>query len=168
MVKFNSGRINHNKVSIDGIKFHSKMEAKYYKYIKNELDLGNIKAFEMQVPYVLQEGFIVFEGKVIFDSEKDFGKIQRKHKLKKIASIVYKCDFKVTHNDDTIEVIDIKGFSTTDFEIKKRLLLCKYAHEIDKFSALQEQKGKWRDYYEIKKEIREKKKQKAKNKNSTK
>lgn len=163
MVKFNSGRIKHNKTLVDGIKFHSKMEAKYYEYISGELEQGNIKAFEMQVPYVLQEGYIVFEGRVIFDSEKDFGKIQRKHKLKKITSIVYKCDFKVTHNDGTIEVIDIKGFSTTDFEIKKRLLLCKYASEIDKFSVLQEQKGEWKDYYEIKKEMRAKKKQKAKN-----
>jgi hypothetical protein len=64
----------------------------------------------MQPRYLLQEAF-----------EKDGKKYRR---------IDYVADFEIHHLDGSIEVIDCKGFETTDFKIKKKLFEYKYPHKL--------------------------------------
>ena len=98
------------KVTIDGIKFDSKMESEYYLYLKEQKKNGEIKHFELQPVFELQPKF-----------EKEG---------KKYRPITYKSDFKVIHNDDSIEVIDVKGFTTPLFNLKEKMYHYHFEHPL--------------------------------------
>jgi len=96
-----------NKLTeVDGIVFHSKQEAKYYSSLKWLKANNMIKSFELQPEFVLQDSF------------KKNGKTYRK--------ITYKADFKVTDKEGKTEIIDIKGFSTPLFELKRKIFEKKF------------------------------------------
>ncbi|WP_432204421.1 DUF1064 domain-containing protein [Cetobacterium somerae] len=84
------------KVTIDGITFDSKAEAKFYTQLKD-----NGVEFELQPRFLLQSSF------------KKNGKNFRK--------IEYIADFKIGNR-----IIDIKGMETEAFKIKKKLFEYKY------------------------------------------
>lgn len=98
------------KVEMDGIKFDSKLEAKYYLELKTMQENERILFFRIQPRYILQEPF-----------EKN-GKKYRK--------LEYVSDFEIHHVDGSIEVIDVKGFETEAFKIKKKLFENKYPHKL--------------------------------------
>lgn len=94
------------KIEIDGHVFDSKKEAEYYQQLKLRKMAGEIKDFELQPEFVLQEGF------------KKNGKTYRE--------IKYLADFKVIYPDGSIEIIDIKGMETQVFRLKHKLFEYKY------------------------------------------
>lgn len=96
-------KYNNVKVEIDGFKFDSKAEAKYYGLLKMRKLAGDIVNFEMQVPYDLTVNGI------------SVGK--------------YKADFMIQHKDRK-EVIDVKGMKTPVYNLKKRLMKAIYNIEI--------------------------------------
>jgi hypothetical protein len=97
----------HNKKTIiDGILFHSKKEAEYYSELIMLRKCGDIASFERQVPFVLQEGYVI--------------------NGKKIRPIIYIADFVIEYIDGTEEVVDTKGFRTKIYKLKKKILLYKY------------------------------------------
>lgn len=71
------------KIQINGITFHSKKEAEYYKIVYLRLIAGDIKHFDTQIKYDL-----MVHGE-------------------KVGT--YAMDFKITHNDNTIELVEVKG-----------------------------------------------------------
>lgn len=79
------------RTEVDGIAFHSKMEAAYYCLLKLMLRAGEIKGFRSQVTYKLQGG------------------------------IKYIVDFVVERLDGAIEPIEIKGVMTQAGRIKIKL-----------------------------------------------
>lgn len=96
------------KTVVDGITFDSKREAEYYCELKLLKRAGEILDFKLQPSFVL------------LDSFKKYGKT--------IRAIKYIADFEITHNDGTIEIVDVKGFKTKDFLIKQKLFDAKYPH----------------------------------------
>ena len=94
------------KCEIDGNVFDSIMESRFYVYLRQEQEKGNVKKIELQPKFVLQEGF-------------------RKNG-KAIRAINYISDFLVTYKDDRVVVYDVKGRETDDFKIKKKLFDYKY------------------------------------------
>ena len=107
--KKKKNKYNNKKPTYDGIKFDSKKEAKYYLELKILKKAGEIKDFELQPEFVLLE------------PEKD--RVTGR-------GIRYRADFKIINNDDSEEIVDVKGFKTNIYKIKKKLLLAKYP-EID-------------------------------------
>lgn len=103
-------KYNNKIVEIDGITFQSKAEAKYYEQLKWLKQNKQIKDFELQPKFLLQESF------------KKNGKSFRK--------IEYIADFKVINLDGTIEIIDIKGQMTEAFKIKRKLFERQYLHTL--------------------------------------
>jgi len=100
------------KVIIDGHKFDSKKEAQYYLYLKSELKKGAIYNLELQKEFILQESF----------------KLNNKTRRK----ITYKADFTYkTTKDDRIHVIDVKGFKTEIYRLKKKLFEKRYGIEVE-------------------------------------
>jgi len=99
-------KYNSKKVVVDGITFDSQLESEYYNQLKWLKQVGEIKGFIIQPKYLLLDRF-----------EKD-GKKYRK--------MNYIADFEVEKLDGTAEVIDIKGFETTDFKLKRKLFDSKY------------------------------------------
>jgi hypothetical protein len=88
---------------VDGIKFQSKREARVYQNLKLMEKSGAIKAFRRQVPYRFA------------------GNGER---------ITYRADFVVTFADGHAEVWDAKGFKTSEYIIKKKLMKIFYNIDI--------------------------------------
>ena len=99
---------NNVKVEVEGIKFDSKLEARYYEQVKWLKATGGILSFRLQPRYLLQDSF-----------RKD-GVLHRK--------IHYVADFEVTHLDKTIEVIDVKGQIRPVFALNLTMFHRLYPH----------------------------------------
>lgn len=85
-----------NKVEIDGIKFDSKKEAEYYNELKVRLTAKEIKGFCRQAEFILA------------------------------PNLRYKADFIVFNNDGSVDVVDVKGFKTDVYKIKKKVFEDKF------------------------------------------
>jgi len=96
MSKYKSKRI-----TVDGYTFDSLDEFRYYEYLLRKKAKGEIINFELQPKYTLIPCF------------KKFGKTQR--------AITYTPDFLVYHLDGSQELIDVKGYSTQQGELRKKL-----------------------------------------------
>lgn len=88
------------RAECDGIKFPSKLEARFYSHLKILQKCGDVVFFLMQVPFYLPGG------------------------------VKYVCDFQVFYSDGTIEFVDVKGFETKEFNIKRKLVESLYPVEI--------------------------------------
>lgn len=136
-----TNKYNNKKVTIDGIEFDSKIEARYYEHLKELEKQGVVSEFLLQKKYLLFEGF-----------DKNG---------KRIRPIHYIADFEVHYADGTIEVVDIKGFETPDFRIKKKLFEYRYPFEL-KLITYSKIDGGWIELEDLKKARRERKKQRQK------
>lgn len=94
-------KYNSKKVEVDNIIFDSKHESQYYLMLKQQKANGDIKDFTLQPKYELIPKF-----------EKED---------KKYRAMTYTPDFLVTYNDNSQAAIDVKGFSTQQGEIRKKL-----------------------------------------------
>ena len=100
-----SAKYSNKKVVIDGVKFDSIAESKYYSVAKhyakkNELELR------------MQESFVLLP--------------THKRNEKTVRSISYKPDFTFWDGDKLVKVVDVKGFETKDFKIKAKWFCHKY------------------------------------------
>lgn len=91
---------------VDGIRFDSKAEARYYLYLKAQQADGEVVGFLRQVPFHLPGG------------------------------VRYVCDFQAFMADGTVRFIDVKGMETPAFKAKIRQLKALYPWaEIEKVKA---------------------------------
>lgn len=88
------------KTSVDGHVFDSKKEAEYYLELKLRLQAKDIKGFCLQPIFILAEG------------------------------LKYKADFIVFNVDNSVEIIDVKGFRTKEYITKKKVFEDKFDLEI--------------------------------------
>lgn len=126
-------------VTIDGIRFHSKVEGDYYIYLKSMKDRGLIKDFELQPKFELIP---------------KFEKHGEKHR-----STSYVADFRVFFNDGTTEIIDIKGMLTPEFKLKYKEYCNKFDEPI-RLLRYVEKYGGWitvKEHEKLKREARKKK-----------
>jgi len=86
---------------VDSIRFQSKREARYYRELQARVHLGEVKYFLPQVPFRLQGG------------------------------IKYVVDFMEVWSDGSIHFVDVKGFKTQTYKIKKRLVEASYPIKIE-------------------------------------
>lgn len=94
------------KTIVDNIPFDSLAEANYYKRLKLLRKAGEIKDFELQPIYILQDAY--------------------KRGKRKVQPITYKADFLVTYKDGRKEIIDVKGMKTEVYRIKKKMFEYKF------------------------------------------
>ena len=85
----------------DNIRFASKKEADYYEYLKERRDKGEVVFFLMQCPFHLPGG------------------------------TKYIVDFIEFHSDGTVHFIDVKGFETDKFKLKKKWVESTYPVEVE-------------------------------------
>lgn len=105
-------KYKNKKVIYDGIEFDSQKEGNYYLKFKAMQELGLIKDLELQKEYILQDKFVLN------------GKTRRK--------ITYKADFSyITTEDDKLHVVDVKGFKTDVYKLKKKLFEYRYQTELE-------------------------------------
>ena len=117
-------KYNNKKITIDGIRFDSKKEARRYQELKMLEKAGIITNLQRQVKYVLIPA--QYE-----PSDEVFVKGKEKDKSKKGRLIERECayyaDFVYNCNGEII-VEDTKGIKTTEYVIKRKLML--YVHGI--------------------------------------
>ena len=97
------------KTDIDGIRFDSKKEAEFYAELKLREKAGEISRLRLQPRYLLQEAF--------------------KHEGKQYREIEYVADFEYIENGVTV-VVDVKGFKTAIYMIKRKLFLYRYGDKV--------------------------------------
>lgn len=153
-----SGKIKHIKTTVDGIVFDSKMESQYYEYLKELKAKGIVTNFTRQPEFILQEKFIIVDGEVIFGSNTNFDKIKRKTKAPTVQAIKYISDFEVDYADGHSEIVDPKGIATADFNMKRKMFMCKYPTKELKVVILY--KGEWINHDDYKKIVAANKKAK--------
>ena len=113
VINGNMVRKYHNKkVEYDSYTFDSIKEKNYYIKLKLLEKAGKIKELELQKEYELQPSF----------------KLNNKTSRK----ITYRSDFTYkTTEDDKLHVVDVKGFRTDVYRLKKKLFEYKYRIEIE-------------------------------------
>ena len=105
-------KYHNKKVKYDGYTFDSIREKNYYIKLKLLEKAGKIKELELQKEFELQPSF----------------KLNNKTSRK----ITYRADFTYkTTEDDKLHVIDVKGFRTDVYRLKKKLFEYKYRIEIE-------------------------------------
>ena len=142
--KHSMGKIFHKKTEVDGITFDSETESKYYIYIRDNKEKLNIKEIELQPEFILQNKYILTpNGKRIdYKNDKQFKAEQKKYPKCTHQAIKYIADFKITYNDGTVEVIDVKGTKTADFKIKEKMFNYKYP-EYNQLKCIAHYHGEW-------------------------
>lgn len=94
-------KFNAEKTNINGIKFDSKKEARYYQELNLRKLAGEIVFFLRQVPFHLPGG------------------------------VTYRVDFQEFRSDGTVHFIDVKGMETKDFIRNKKMVEDLYPVEIE-------------------------------------
>lgn len=105
-------KYKNKKVVYYGIKFDSSKEGNYYLKLKIMQDSGLIRDLELQKKFILQKGFTL-NGK-------------KRREISYIADFYY-FDIK----QDKWVVVDVKGFKTDVYKLKKKLFESKYGIEIE-------------------------------------
>lgn len=128
--------------TLDGIIYDSKTEMLFVtEWISPRLEAKEIKSWERQVPYILQEGFTDYHGK-------------------KNLPIKYIADFKIIWSDNSETVIDVKGMPDSVAKIKKKLYMYKYRDVDYRWYCRNVKRGGWLQYDELEKLKREEKRDK--------
>jgi len=105
-------KYHNKKVKYDGYTFDSIREKNYYIKLKLLEKAGKIKELELQKEFELQPSY--------------------KLNKKTIRKITYRADFTYqTTEDNKIHVIDVKGYRTDVYKLKKKLFEYKYNIEIE-------------------------------------
>lgn len=112
-------KYKNKKVSVDGILFDSKKEARRYTELKLLERAGKISKLALQVPFEL----------IPTQREPDtIGRNGGTYKGKVIErAVVYKADFTYWQGNEFV-VEDTKGFRTPEYVIKRKLML--YIHGV--------------------------------------
>lgn len=97
------------KTDVGGIRFDSKKEAEFYAELKLREKAGEISHLRLQPRYLLQEAF--------------------KYDGKQYREMEYVADFEYIENGTTV-VVDVKGFKTAVYMLKKKLFLYKYGSKV--------------------------------------
>jgi hypothetical protein len=91
----------------NGVQYHSKKEAAVAARLDLEQKAGAIKGWDRQFPVELR--------------------------VNNFPICKYYVDFRVFHNDETIELLEVKGFETEVFRLKRKLLEAAWLHENPKY-----------------------------------
>lgn len=109
-------KFGNHKVTIDGIRFDSRKEARFYLFLKEAEKKGEISDLRLQVPYELIPA--IYEDQVIHLKTKD------KTVTKCVQKAVhYVADFVYRETETGNEaVVDTKGFRTPEYKLKKKMM----------------------------------------------
>lgn len=119
---FDIQQLQDNNITLpDGIRFDSAKEAEYYLYLVYLKRIGQVVDLELQPKYILQ------------DTLRKNGVTHKK--------ITYTADFKVFYPNGQIQIIDVKGFETKDFKIKRKLFEERYP-ELS-LTLITKHRGQW-------------------------
>ena len=130
MIQKKKPKYGNKKVTFAGLTFDSKLEAEYYQHLLQLQAAGEVTEIELQPKFVLLEGF--------------------KKNGRTFRAITYNADFKVTYANGSVEVVDVKGMITQQFELRRKLFEHRYPYEL-KLVTYSKIDGGWITHDELKK-----------------
>lgn len=93
-------------VTLDGIRFQSKAEARYYSQLKLREKAGEVYGVELQKPFVIT--------------------------INGVLVCTYRSDFSFYDNrEKRMRVVDVKGVSTPVFKLKAKMVKAQYGVDIE-------------------------------------
>ena len=101
-------KFNAQRADAFGIVFDSQKERDYFLFLKGEEQKGKIKKIQLQPNYELLPAQLVE---------------QANGRKKQYAPITYTPDFFVEWKDGRKEIIEVKGFKTEPYRMRKKMLL---------------------------------------------
>lgn len=128
-------KYHNKKYVVDGIKFDSVAEAEYYGYLLAEMMAGKVSKIALQPVIELQPAFRDRNGKYI-------------------RAITYTPDFHVRYTDGTEKYIDVKGMSTQQGELKRKIYMYQHKDGIPILWVAKSRKyspAGWIDWFELQK-----------------
>lgn len=137
-------KYNSKKIEYDGHTFDSKMECDFYKELEKWQQEGKIDLYELQPTYQLQEPFV------------KYGKRHR--------AITYTPDFKVLTREGEVILYDVKGFSSQQGDMRRKMFDYHYPNLTLKWITYVKKCGGWISVDEIKAIRRKNKREKDKQK----
>lgn len=106
-------KYKNKKIVVDGYKFDSRAEARYYEMLKRQgmsfLPLSNVHC-TMQENVVLQDDFVL--------------------NGKKILKINYRADFIIYDGPNIIKVVDVKGYQDSMSKLKMKMFAKRYGFPV--------------------------------------
>ncbi len=105
-----TSKYKNRRTMVDGIYFDSKKEAEHYLILKSLEKNGMIKDLEIQKEFELIPSY--------------------NNGLRTIRKTVYRADFVYKNNRDELIVVDVKGFKTEVYKLKKKLFEYNYKMRI--------------------------------------
>nr|DAX39490.1 MAG TPA: Endonuclease [Caudoviricetes sp.] len=99
-------KYHNRKVAYKGLVFDSIKERNYYMYLESLLQAGEITDLELQVKFEIQPRFKAVNGHII-------------------RPITYLADFVYKDKDGKTVIVDVKGYKTDVYKLKKKLMLYK-------------------------------------------
>lgn len=104
-------KYRNKKITYEEIKFDSIKEKDYYRELMTLKRLGLVKELELQKKFLLQPSY--------------------KKNGKTIRAIYYIADFVYRDEKDEVHIVDVKGFKTDVYKLKKKLFEYKYDYVIE-------------------------------------
>lgn len=103
---YRDNKYKNRKVEYKGIIFDSVKERNYYMYLESLLQDGEITDLRLQVKYELQPSFKDANGRTI-------------------RAITYIADFVYKDKNGKTVIVDVKGFRTDVYKLKRKMMLYK-------------------------------------------
>lgn len=103
---YRDNKYKNRKVEYKGIIFDSVKERNYYMYLEGLLQAGEITDLRLQVKYELQPSFKDANGRTI-------------------RAITYIADFVYKDKDGYEVIVDVKGYRTDVYRLKRKMMLYK-------------------------------------------
>jgi len=122
-------KYNSKKVEYEGITFDSKVEFNYFILLREWLECGVIAGFDIKPTYELIP---------------KYEKYGVKHR-----AITYTPDFLIQHLNNTIELVDIKGFGTLASDLRRKLFDYRYPELKLTWLSYCKKYGGWVEYNEL-------------------
>lgn len=132
-------KYNNQKCVLNGLEFDSRAERAFYEHLLGLQEKGLVEEIKLQPKYIIFDGYTL-EGK-------------------KVRPITYSADFEVIYTNGKCEVIDVKGFETQQFAIRKKLFEGKFRIPL-KLITYSRLDGGWISLDELKKARKQRKQNK--------
>lgn len=107
-------KFGNKKVFVDGYKFDSKTEARYYEKLRD----AGISFLPLAGKYVAMQKFIPIQSAVTLTTGE------------KVQAVRYKADFVFYDGSNIVKVVDVKGYQDNESQLKMKMFAKEYGYPV--------------------------------------
>ncbi|MFQ7605750.1 MAG: DUF1064 domain-containing protein [Enterococcus avium] len=107
-------KFGNKKVFVDGYKFDSKAEARYYEKLRD----AGVSFLPLAGKYVAMQKFIPIQSAVTLTTGE------------KVQAVRYKADFVFYDGPNIVKVVDVKGYQDSESQLKMKMFAKEYGYPV--------------------------------------